>query len=86
MKNLIKNYIEKLNVDKLKQFSLDNNINLSNIELEYILKLVKENLEDILKDDTKYLKLLENNINQTEFIKIKELYLYYKNKYKMYLF
>jgi len=86
MKNLIKNYIEKLNVDKLKQFSLDNNINLSNIELEYILKLVKENLEDILKDDTKYLKLLEKNINKTEFIKIKELYLYYKNKYKMYLF
>lgn len=86
MKNLIKNYIEKLNIDKLKKFSLDNNINLSNIELEYILNLVKENLEDILKDDTKYLKSLENNINQTEFIKIKELYLSYKNKYKMYLF
>ena len=86
MKSLIKNYIELLSVDKLKEFSLKNNINLTDNELNYLLNLVKNNYEDIIKNDTKYLENLKNNINHTEFIKIKELYLYYKNRYKGYLF
>lgn len=75
-----------LTIDKLKEFSLKNNINLTNKEFEYLLTLVKNNYEDILKNDTKYLEELKNNINTSEYIKIKELYLYYKNRYKGYLF
>ena len=86
MKSLIKNYIELLTIDKLKSFSLNNNINLTDSELNYLLNLVKNNYEDILKDDTKYLEDVKNNINSSEFIKIKELYLYYKNRYNGYLF
>lgn len=84
MKGLIKNYIDLLNVDKLKEFSIKNDINLTNTELEYLLNLVKNNYEDILKDDTKYLEELKNNINEHQ--KVKDLYLYYKNRYKGYLF
>ena len=86
MKSLIKNYIELLSIDKLKEFSLKNNISLTDNELNYLLNLVKNNYEDIIKDDTKYLEDVKNNINPTEFTKIKELYLYYKNRYKGYLF
>lgn len=86
MKSLIKNYIELLNITKLKEFSLKNNINLTDNELNYLLNLVKNNYEDILKDDTKCLEDVKKNINPTEFVKIKELYLYYKNRYKGYLF
>ena len=86
MKSLIKNYIDLLNIDKLKEFALKNNITLTDIELNYLLNLVKNNYEDILKDDTKYLEDAKNNINPTEFVKIKELYIYYKNRYKGYLF
>lgn len=86
MKSLIKNYIDLLTIDKLKSFSLKNNINLTDSELNYLLNLVKNNYEDILKDDTKYLEDVKNNINSSEFIKIKELYLYYKNRYNGYLF
>ena len=86
MKSLIKNYIDLLNIDKLKEFALKNNINLTDSELNYLLNLVKNNYEDILKDDIKYLEDVKNNINPTEFIKIKQLYLYYKNRYKGYLF
>ena len=86
MKSLIKNYIELLSIDKLKEFSSKNNINLTNKELNYLLNLVKNNYEDILKDDTKYLEDVKNNINPSEFVKIKELYSYYKNRYKGYLF
>ena len=86
MKSLINNYIDLLTADKLKEFGLKNNINLTDKEINYLLDLVKNNYEDILKDDTKYLEDIKKNINPTEFIKIKELYLYYKNRYKGYLF
>lgn len=86
MKSLIKNYIDILSIDKLKEFAITNNINLTNNELEYLLNLVKNNFEDILKDDTKYLENIKNNINPSEYPKVKELYLYYKNRYKGYLF
>lgn len=86
MKNLIKNYIDKLTIDKLKDLSLKNNINLTNNELEYLLNLVKNNFDDILINENKYLKLVESNINKEAFIKIKELFIYYKNRYKGYLF
>ena len=86
MKNLIGNYIDLLTVDKLKEFGKKNDINLNNEELEYILNLIKKNYQDILKDDKKYLDELEKNINKDDFIKIKNLFLYYKKRYKGYLF
>ena len=86
MNILIKNYISKLSIDNLKEFALKNNINLTDIELEYLLTLVKENLDDILVNEDKYLNMVKDNINPNEFEKIKELFLYYKNKYKGYLF
>ena len=84
MKSLIKNYIDLLDVSKLKDFSIKNDINLTNTELEYLLNLVKNNYEDILKDDTKYLEDVKKNVN--EYQKVIDLYLYYKNRYKGYLF
>jgi len=86
MKSLIKNYIDKLTVDNLKEFALKNDINLTDSELQYLLNLTKENFEDILVNEDKYLNLIQNKINPQEFVKIKDLFLYYKNKYKGYLF
>lgn len=86
MKGLIKNYIDKLTIEDLKNFALKNDINLNNTELEYLLKLTKENFEDVLVNEDKYLDMVKNNVNPNEFEKIKELFLYYKNRYKGYLF
>ena len=86
MKNLIKNYIDKLSTNDLKEFALKNNINLTDNEFEYLLNLAKENFEDILVNEDKYLNLVKNNINEKEFDKIKKLFIYYKNRYKGYLF
>ena len=86
MKGLIKNYIDKLSIDNLKDFALKNDVHLNNNELEYLLNLTKNHFEDILVNEDKYLKLVKDNINPNEFEKIKELFLYYKNRYKGYLF
>ena len=86
MKSLIKNYIDLLSIEKIEQFALKNNINLTNYELEFLLNLVKTNYENIIKNDEKYLKEIENNISSSESKKIIELYVKYKKKYKGYLF
>lgn len=85
MKGLIKNYIDLLSIDKLKSFAIKNDINLNEEQLEYILNLTKNNWEDILVNDEKYFNLLKSKIDQTNLDKIKELFLYYKNRYKGYL-
>lgn len=86
MKSLIKNYIELLTVEKLNDFGIKNNILLTNNELEFLLSLVKENYEDILDNEDKYLNILKENFSEDKYIKIKDLFFYYKNKYKGCLF
>ena len=86
MKSLIKNYIDLLTIDKLKDFSLKNDIELTDNELEYLLSLIKNKYEDILINDEKYLNEIKDNINSISYDKIKKLYLYYKDRYKDYLF
>ena len=86
MKSLIKNYVDKLTTQNLKEFAVKNDINLNQNELEYLLNLVQNNFEDMLVNEDKYLNLVQNNINSEAFVKVKELFLYYKNRYKGYLF
>ena len=83
---LLKNYIEKLTLDELRSFGEKNGINISLTEYQFILDLVQKNFEDLLQNEDKYLSMIEEKINPTEFKKIKDLYLYYKNRYKGYLF
>ena len=86
MKSLLKNYIETLTLDKLREFGEKNGINLNDTEYKFILDLVQGNFEDLLVNEDKYLNMIEQEINPTEFKKIKNLFLEYKNKYKGYLF
>ena len=86
MKSLIENYIDKLSSDELNNFALKNDINLSDKELKIIFNLVKSKWKDILINDEEYLNYLKDNISKDNFIKIKNLFLYYKNRYKGYLF
>ena len=86
MKSLIRNYIDLLDTNKLNDFGMKHDIHLNNEELEFLLKMIKENYEDILVNDSKYLELLKNNINQNDFEKIQTLFKFYKERYKGYLF
>ncbi len=86
MKGLIQNYIEQLSKNQLNEFAIKNDIHLNDQELDYLLNLIKNNWQDILKDETKYLETLKSKINEQEFIKINNLFTYYKKRYKGYLF
>lgn len=78
--------MDLLTIEKLNEFGIKNDIHLNNNELKFIFNMVKQNWEEILKDETKYLNELQSNINPTDFNKIKDLVIYYKNRYKGYLF
>ena len=86
MKSLIKNYVSKLSKEKLDNFAKKNDIILNENEINYLLNLIKNNIDDLLKNDKKYLSKIKNNISNTKYEKIYKLYTYYKNKYKDYLF
>ena len=86
MNILIKNYINNLTIDRLNEFGIKNDIYLNNEELNFLLNLIKTNIDDILVNDSKYLDILKENINSENYTKIEQLFLYYKNRYQGYLF
>ena len=86
MKSLIKSYVNKLTKEKLDEFSKKKDIFLNDKELEYLLNLIQNNIDDILKNDEKYIENIKENISIENFNKIYKLYTYYKNRYKGYLF
>lgn len=86
MKSLIKNYVSKLTKEKLDGFAKKKDIYLSDSELNFLLDLIKNNIDDILKNDEKYLIKIKNNISTTNYDKLYQVYIYYKNRYKGYLF
>lgn len=86
MNILIKKYINNLTIDKLNEFMIKNDINLSNDELIFLLELIKTNIDDILVNSSKYLNIIKEKISINESNKIEELFLYYKNRYQGYLF
>lgn len=83
---LIKSYIDKLTIDDIKTFSLNNNINLSNTEYEYLYKLIKDkwriiifgNPDNIFKD-------IKNVLAIDKYNQVMQLYQTYKSKYSHYL-
>lgn len=83
---MIKKYINSLTIDKINSFLTKNNINLSNEELSFLLELIKNNIDDILINDSKYLDIIKDKLDSENYIKIKNLFLYYKNRYQGYLF
>ena len=86
MNNLLKKYISSLTIDKLNELLIKNDINLDNNELLILLNLIKDNFDDILINDTKYLEILRGKIDSENYNKIENLFNYYKNRYKGYLF
>lgn len=83
---LIKNYINNLKQNDIYNFAIKNNINLTNDEINYLYKLIKNNYQEIIYNDPdNILKDLKQNISEDSFEKIVKLYYIYKEKYQRFL-
>lgn len=80
---LIKNYINKLTTNDINSIAIKNNINLNDNELNFISNQIKNNYNDLLYgDSTNIFNELKNNVSENNYLKIKELYIKYKDKYQ----
>ena len=63
-----------------------NNIMLNDDELNYVYNQIKNNWYTLIYGDTTQIfKDLKNNVNNTNYLKIKDLYETYKKKYQSFL-
>lgn len=82
--SIIKNYIKKISIEDIKNFSLKNNIFLSESELSTIYQIIKN--ESIIKlllegHEDKVFKQYQNKFQKENLNKIKNLFYTYKNKF-----
>ena len=83
---LIKNYVNNITVNDIKEFALKNNINITNDEANYLLKLIKrEWYQIVFGNPDKVLLELKNHFSPDKYQQLYQLYQMYKNKYSHYL-
>ena len=75
-------YITKENII---EFSLKQNVNLTDYEVDIIYDQIKNNIDNILKNPEDELLKIKDKLSNTTYLKIEELYMFYKNKYQDYL-
>lgn len=81
MKNLIINYINTtLSPNIIEEYGSKNNINISNTDSIIIYKFIKRNYNFILNGDESSFIELKQEINPILYVKLYDLYMYYKSK------
>ena len=79
MNSLIKQYINKININNINDFALKNNIFLNKKELECLYDAIKNRYEEVLyKDDSNVLKYLKENLSAENYEKVINLYKEYR--------
>ena len=79
---IIKEYINKLNINNIKKYAYNNNISLNDNETNYLYNFIKNNWRELYrKKDITILYELKNNINIDAYNHIITLFNKYKNKY-----
>jgi len=83
---LIKNYINSLSIKDVKNFAIKNNITLNDNELNFIYRNIKDNWKVLIYGNPENLfNNLKNNVSNDTYLKIIDLYTFYKNKYQYFL-
>ena len=85
MIELIKKYINNIRKEHIINFSIKNNINLNNEEVDTIYYVLNNELDELINNTNNILSKYENNFSVENFKKIKELTFMYKERYKNYL-
>lgn len=86
IEKLIKRYVDKITINDVYDFALKENIKLNDNEAKIIYSYIKNNWKEIIFDDYKpILEKAKPNLNSETYLKIEELIIKFKNKYKSYL-
>ena len=80
-KELIKNNINKLTIEHLKNFARINNITYNEDEIVIIYNFIMYNYNDLLDENIKVFETIKDKINPTLYKKLINLYIEYKQKY-----
>lgn len=87
LNKIIENYVLNMTFDDVKKFSLKNNINLNDLEVLYILNIIKKDYHTIIYGNPQLIfDDLKNKFPLETVNKIEKLYLDFKSKYKSYLY
>ena len=79
---IIKEYINKLNINDIKKYAYNNNISLNDNETNYLYNFIKNRWRELYrKKDITILYKLKDNINIDAYNHIITLFNKYKNKY-----
>ena len=81
---LLKEYINKLNKDKIKEISLKNNIFFNDKELDIICKYIKEKYLDFIKNPNIIINELKEKLSKDNYLKLLNIYNQYKDKIRAY--
>lgn len=86
MKYLIKGYVDKLSINDINTFLINNNIYLDENELSFSYKFIKENWDKIISSPNMInLDSYKINFKNENFVKLNNLYKEYYTKYHKYL-
>ena len=83
---LLKNYINNLKKEDINAFALNNNITLSNAELDIIYNTIKNDYSNLLYGNhDKVFEKLKSKVSTDNYDKIIDLFFEYKKKYAYFL-
>ena len=85
IEKFIINYIEKIKKEDIIDFGLKYNINLNNTETDFIYENIKKNWRELIYGNPTHIFNELKKISPSNYQKIEELYIEFKNKYQNYL-
>ena len=81
---LLKEYINKLTIDKLKELTVKKNIYLNDNELDVLFYYIKEKYLDFIKNPDIIINQLKDKITNDNYLKLLNIYNQYKEIIKSY--
>lgn len=83
---LIERYINNMDINDVNNFAINKGIGLSNEELDFTYRFIKQNWKNILSNHGIFdIEKYKSNYSEENFIKIKKLIKEYTIKYANYL-
>lgn len=81
---LLKDYINKLTIDKLNEIAINNNIYLNKKELNIIYKYIKERYLEFINNPNIIINELKKELSIDNYDKLLAIYNQYKEKIRKY--